>query len=79
MKKLQSQPSEGWFDTVTYCGWKEIPSVYLVCENDQLLPLHLQLQWADMAGSKIEKCSAGHMPFLSIPERVAEVVKNSIA
>lgn len=78
-KELQPQPSEGWADTVTYCGWKDVPSVYLVCENDQVIPAPMQLQLAELAGSKVEKCGAGHMPFLSMPEKVAEVVKNAIA
>lgn len=79
MKKLQPQPSEGWDETITYCGWRDVPSVYLVCENDQVLPPQLQFQLAGLAGSKVEKCGAGHMPFLSMPEKVAEVVKNAIA
>ena len=51
-----------------------MPSVYLVCENDQCLPAPVQLQMAEIAGSKIEKCKAGHMPMISIPEGVAEVI-----
>lgn len=23
-KDLQPQPSEGWDDTITYCGWKDV-------------------------------------------------------
>ena len=78
-KTLQPQPSQGWDDTITYCGWKDVPSVYLVCENDQVIPPPMQLQLAELAGSKVEKCGAGHMPFLSMPEKVAEIVKNAIA
>ncbi|MCJ1395230.1 hypothetical protein MMC18_008113 [Xylographa bjoerkii] len=59
--KLQTQPAEGWFGTVTYCGWKDVPSVYLVCEGDALIPPPMQVQLAESAGSRIEKCSAGHM------------------
>ena len=78
-KELQPQPSEGWDDTVTYCGWKDVSSVYLVCENDQVIPPPMQLQLAELAGSKVEKCGAGHMSILSMPEKVAEVVKNAAA
>ena len=78
-KKLSPQPSEGWDQTVTYGGWKDVPSVYLVCENDQVLPPPLQLQMAELAGSKVEQCGAGHIPFLSMPEKVVEVVRDAIA
>lgn len=74
VKKLQSHPASGWDDTITYCGWKDVPSVYLVCENDGCIPPPLQLQLAKTAGSKIEKCAAGYMAMVSMPEMVVEVI-----
>lgn len=79
VKKLQTQPAADWDDTVTYGGWKDVPSVYLVCEGDACIPPPMQLQLAETAGSKIEKCAAGHMVILSMPEKVVEVVKNAAA
>jgi len=73
-KALKPQPSRDWDGTITYCGWKDVPSVYLVCESDGAIPPPLQLQLAGMAGSQIEKCDAGHMPMLSMPDRVVEVI-----
>ena len=77
-KTLQMQPAAGWDDVVTYGAWKDVPSVYLVCENDAALPAELQLKFAEMAGSRIERCAAGHMPMLSVPDRVVEVVRNAV-
>lgn len=74
LSKMSFQPAEGWNDVVTYCGWKDIPSTYLVCERDAVFPPEMQRQCAKMAGSEIETCSAGHMVMLSQPERVVEVV-----
>lgn len=53
----------------------EVPSVFLVCEADRLLPAELQVQLAGLAGSEVIKCSAGHMIQLSAPEKVVEIVK----
>ena len=64
---------------VTFCGWREVPSVYLVCENDQALSRDWQIQMAEAAGSRIERCDAGHMVMLSMPEKVAEVVQAAVA
>ena len=64
---------------MTYCGWKEIPSVYLVCERDQAIPPPIQVQLAEGAGSKIETCAAGHMPQIGMPEKVAEVIEKAVA
>ncbi|KAL8779161.1 MAG: hypothetical protein Q9203_003226 [Teloschistes exilis] len=77
--KLKCQPASGWDDTITFCGWKEIPSVYLICEGDQAILAAVQLQMAESAGSKIEKCSAGHMVILSMPEKVVAVIEAAVA
>lgn len=75
MAELKPQPAQGWGDKVTYTGWKDVPSVYLICEGDNALPVSLQEQLASLAGSKVERCSAGHLPQLSQPARVVEVIK----
>lgn len=69
------QPSTDWDRELIYCGWMEVPSVYLVCEADRLIPAEWQLQAAGRAGSEILRCTAGHMAPLSMPEKVLEVVK----
>lgn len=78
MRVLQPQPAEGWDGTLTYGGGKEIPSVYLVCEADQVLPSAEQEQMARLAGSKIIHCGAAHMPMLSMPEKVVEIVETVV-
>lgn len=62
---------------VSYCAWKDIPSVYLCCTKDRIIPLNVQHKIAAMAGAKIESCDAGHMVVLSQPERVVEVVRRA--
>ena len=74
IEKLQSQPASDWDGTITYCGWRDVPSVYLVCEGDVCIPPSMQLQLAEMAGSKVEKCWGGRMPMISMPTAVVEVI-----
>ena len=62
---------------VSYCTWKDIPSVYLCCTRDQVIPLEVQHQIAAMAGAETESCDAGHMVILSQPERVVEFVRKA--
>jgi len=63
-------------------AWRSIPVTYLVCRNDRALPEAVQ----EMMASRIEKadsgvvvhreyCEASHSPFLSMPDRVVEVVR----
>ena len=74
MKKLRPQPAADWDREIAYCGFVDVPSVYLVCEGDRLLPVELQLQFAGVAGSEVLRCEAGHMVQVSMPEKVVEVL-----
>lgn len=74
-KSLSWQPAEYRESIhVSYCAWKDTPSVYLCCSEDRILPLESQRKMADLAGAEVESCDAGHMVVLSQPERVVEVV-----
>ena len=78
LSTLKPQPGQGWDDVVSYTGWKDVPSTYLICEEDRALPVQLQEQLAGLASSKIERCSSGHVPQVSEPRRVMEVIKSAI-
>jgi pimeloyl-ACP methyl ester carboxylesterase len=78
LAKLQCQPAEGWNDVITYGAWKEIPSIYLVAEEDKLLPPEIQAQCAAMAGSEVLGVKAGHMLMLSQPEKCLEMILKAV-
>lgn len=66
-------------NAVTQAAWRTIPTAYLLCRNDQALPLAVQEMMIDrlekaQPGLSLRRdyCDAGHSPFLSIPERVVE-------
>jgi pimeloyl-ACP methyl ester carboxylesterase len=77
-KELRTQPADGWNGVTAHCGWKDVESTYLVCGQDSVLPEALQLHFAEMAGSRIVRCNAGHMAMLSMPEKVVEVVRGVV-
>ena len=79
LAELRPQPAQGWDGVVSYTGWKDVPSTYLICEGDKLLPATLQEQLAMLANSKIERCSGGHLAQLSQPQKVMEVIKMALA
>jgi pimeloyl-ACP methyl ester carboxylesterase len=72
---LQPQPARGWDGTITYCGWRHVPSVYVVAKQDKLLPAALQMQMAQIAGSEIKEIDVGHMVMLVRPKEVADIIK----
>ena len=67
-----------WSDA-TYAAWKHIPSTYLVCENDQAIPLAAQEAMIADPEAKftVERCIASHSPMLSMPDFTTEVVRRA--
>lgn len=56
------------------------PVTYLYCQNDQALPYPVQKRMVETIGRlgvhiEEETCSAGHSPFLSIPETLLLLLK----
>ncbi|TVY82177.1 hypothetical protein LSUE1_G002460 [Lachnellula suecica] len=52
-----------------------IPATYLFCENDNCVPIAVQERQAASAPNLIlERCSAGHSPMLSHPDRLVEII-----
>lgn len=80
-KALQIEPSvKYWASTgpVTHAGWRDVPSTYILCELDRLLPAALQETLAGVAGSKVVRLEAGHYPFLSRTEDVAKIIIDEV-
>ncbi|KAF3054652.1 hypothetical protein CFAM422_013371 [Trichoderma lentiforme] len=73
-QKMQAQPHLGWFGKTSYCGWREVPSHWILTEGDKLVPVALQETMAQMAASKTMRLDAGHMAHLSRTDDVARMV-----
>ena len=72
--------AKGMFESKpTYAAWKHIPCTYLVCENDQAVPLAAQEAMIKQEGARFDvvRCKADHSPFLSMPDFTAEVVRKA--
>ncbi|PYH93603.1 alpha/beta-hydrolase [Aspergillus ellipticus CBS 707.79] len=62
----------------TRAAYEYLPSTYLICEEDQAVPVQFQERFAELARAEIDRCSAGHSPMLSQPDmlvgKIAAVV-----
>lgn len=75
LSQLQSQPIlPKWAVPVPYCGWRHVPSVYILCEQDRLLPVLVQEKMAALVSAKVIRLDAGHMAQLSQPDAVARII-----
>ena len=58
-------------------AWKEIPSWYLIATNDQAINPILQRVFADRIGGTTREVNSSHVPFVSNPTVVADIIKDA--
>lgn len=78
--KMTKKFATGFFKSeASYAPFKHVPSWYLICENDQAIPVVAQEAMTSQPGANftIERCSASHSPFLSMPDLTAEFVRRA--
>jgi pimeloyl-ACP methyl ester carboxylesterase len=71
--RLTSQSVLAFTDVTTRAAWREIPSTYVITEDDGAIPVFAQEAMAARTAS-IERMKASHSPFLSAPEDLADIV-----
>jgi len=58
-------------------AWKNLPSWYVAGTKDASIPLALQLQMAERAGSTVTEVKAGHLAMVKEPTKVAKVIETA--
>lgn len=71
--QLQPQAVATLTGKVTRAPWKDVPSTYVVCTDDRAIAPSLQRWLAQRCGDVVE-LAASHSPFLSMPDRLAELL-----
>jgi pimeloyl-ACP methyl ester carboxylesterase len=59
------------------CGapaWRTVPSWYLECTEDQMIPPPAQAFMAERMGATMRTVAASHAVFMSHPNEVAEII-----
>jgi pimeloyl-ACP methyl ester carboxylesterase len=80
MAATQKPVSASVFDaTVTRAAWKTIPSFYLVTEDDQAINPKLERFYATRMGAKVTEVKSSHVPFISHPRVVVDVIERASA
>jgi hypothetical protein len=64
---------------VTYTAYREIPSTYIVCNNDRALPPPVQRRMIAQGEGyfDVEECDEGHSPFMSNPAFIVSCVRRA--
>ena len=73
------QPISGsaFEDTMGTPAWKTHPSWYLVATNDEAIPPEAQRIMAQRMGANVSSIESSHVPMVSHPEEVAQLIMNA--
>ena len=55
-------------------AWKSIPSWYLVCTDDKMIPPPAQEFMSKRMNATVRSAASSHCPFMSHPEAVADII-----
>jgi pimeloyl-ACP methyl ester carboxylesterase len=55
-------------------AWKTIPSWYLVCTDDQMIPPPAQELFAKRMNATVDSVKSSHTPFVTHPDKVAAII-----
>lgn len=67
------------FRNLSYVGWRDIPSTYIDCWHDQVVPIDAQRGMVTGSGVSFQKetLDMSHSPVLSMPDQVAAAVRRA--
>jgi pimeloyl-ACP methyl ester carboxylesterase len=71
--RLQPQSLPSIKQAVRSVAWRDIPSAYVICDQDNAIPVFAQEHMARRA-QEVRRLDASHSPFLSMPDQVTELV-----
>lgn len=79
MYTTQGLPHEGLFMAkVSRAAWREKPSWYLVATDDRSVTPEVQRHVSTQMGASVTEVKSGHVPMLSHPDVVVEVVRQAL-
>lgn len=75
--RLRTQSLEAFNQPIRSVSWKEIDSTYIICEQDNAIPLFAQEAMSQRC-TRAVRINTDHSPFLSAPKELAELIKRSL-
>jgi pimeloyl-ACP methyl ester carboxylesterase len=76
--QLRTQSLPAFNQAITEVAWKEFPSTYIICEQDQAIPVFAQEAMSARA-TNVVRIDTDHSPFLSAPTSLAQVIHEAIS
>ena len=71
--RLTTQTVSSFAGPLTQTAWRTVPSTYIICAQDAMMPVAVQEAMAARTGS-VERLETGHTPMASQPEELARII-----
>jgi pimeloyl-ACP methyl ester carboxylesterase len=71
--RLRPMPTTRFGEPPSAFAWRSVPSTYIVCTDDRMVPPDAQRWMAARAGATVE-LDSDHSPFLSCPGELADLL-----
>jgi pimeloyl-ACP methyl ester carboxylesterase len=75
----QPLPTSAFGDVMDVPAWKSLPSWYLVAQNDEAIPPDAERQFAARMGATTVEIPSNHVPMVSHPNEVADLIEKAAA
>ena len=73
VERLLPQSLRAFTEELTAAAWKTIPSTYIICDNDQAIPVFAQ-EAMSARSTAVHRLPTSHSPFLSQPATLAALL-----
>jgi pimeloyl-ACP methyl ester carboxylesterase len=72
--RLRPQTTASFVEPVRSVAWRDVPSTYVICDQDHAIPVAAQEAMSAHAGAT-HHLDSDHSPFLTDPEAVADLIR----
>jgi pimeloyl-ACP methyl ester carboxylesterase len=76
--RLMPQSAVSFQQETRAAAWQHLRSTYLVCTEDRAISPDAQRRMAALSGSEVIELHSDHSPFLSQPERLADLLRERL-
>ncbi|MEU8836313.1 alpha/beta hydrolase [Streptomyces sp. NBC_01550] len=76
-QRLVPQTVKSFSEPLTAAAWKTVPSSYIICEQDEILPPAFQ-EAMSARSERSYRLSSSHSPFLSMPAVLASLITTDV-
>ena len=73
IRRRRAQVRDPFVEPVSAAAWREIPTTYVVCTEDESMPVEVQRNVFAPRAQHVLELESSHAPFFSRPEELADL------